>query len=428
MRRLAYALALLASVGWPAGVTAQNVVTLQFSFSNPGARSLGLGGAFVALADDATAAYANPAGLTQLAEPEVSVEGRSRSYATSYVEGGRASGLPTGLGLDTVPGIRRGVSEDRFSELSFLSLVYPRGRFTWALYRHQLARFASSFEPQGLFAEGTTFLGTDRFVEQPGSNRLATVNLGLSVGYRVTDGLSVGLGISRFDSNLAFGSAGYLPDDDTVEGFFGTNNFRPERQIFDTMTVANGSQTGFTLGLLWRFAELWRVGASYRESFEVPSLGILRAGPAAPPDLPTVLEFQSNWVSPEVWGAGVAFQSRDGRLTASLEWDHVAYSQILSGDPDERIPDADELHLGGEYVFLRGSPIVALRLGAWLDPDHRIQATAGDVLFRALLPPGEDEIHLAAGVGMAFERFQVDLAADLSEPVDTVAVSAVYSF
>ena len=37
--------------------------TFQFSFSNPGARSLGLGGAFVALAADATAAFANPAGL-----------------------------------------------------------------------------------------------------------------------------------------------------------------------------------------------------------------------------------------------------------------------------------------------------------------------------------------------------------------------------
>ena len=41
----------------------QTVVPLQLSFSDPGARSAGLGGAFVALADDATAAFANPAGL-----------------------------------------------------------------------------------------------------------------------------------------------------------------------------------------------------------------------------------------------------------------------------------------------------------------------------------------------------------------------------
>jgi long-chain fatty acid transport protein len=46
--------------------------TFEFSFSNPGARSLGLGGAFAALADDATAAFANPAGLVQLVSLEVS--------------------------------------------------------------------------------------------------------------------------------------------------------------------------------------------------------------------------------------------------------------------------------------------------------------------------------------------------------------------
>ena len=33
----------------------------QFNFNNPGARALGMGGAFVAVADDATAVVANPA-------------------------------------------------------------------------------------------------------------------------------------------------------------------------------------------------------------------------------------------------------------------------------------------------------------------------------------------------------------------------------
>src|SRR5262245_49913029 len=35
---------------------------LQFDFINPGARSLAMGGAFIGLADDATAASTNPAG------------------------------------------------------------------------------------------------------------------------------------------------------------------------------------------------------------------------------------------------------------------------------------------------------------------------------------------------------------------------------
>ncbi len=95
----------------------------EFSFSNPGARSLGFGGAFVALADDATAAFANPAGLTQLVEPEVSIEGRSWSYSTSFTRNGRASGEPTGLGVDTEPGIVRANSSEELKGLSFLSFV-----------------------------------------------------------------------------------------------------------------------------------------------------------------------------------------------------------------------------------------------------------------------------------------------------------------
>ena len=75
------------------------------------------------LADDATAAYANPAGLTQLVEPEVSIEGRSWRYATTYVAGGQASGTPTGLGPDTEPGIREGVS--RTDSISGVSQAVP---------------------------------------------------------------------------------------------------------------------------------------------------------------------------------------------------------------------------------------------------------------------------------------------------------------
>ena len=50
---------------------------LQFNFGNPGARSLGMGGAFLGLADDASAAEANPAGLTILRKPEISIEARN---------------------------------------------------------------------------------------------------------------------------------------------------------------------------------------------------------------------------------------------------------------------------------------------------------------------------------------------------------------
>ena len=35
---------------------------------------------------------------------------------------------------------------------------------------------------------------------------------------------------------------------------------------------------------------------------------------------------------------------------------------------------------------------------------------------------------LSAGIGLVFEKPQVDFALDLSDPADTAAVSAIYSF
>src|SRR6476619_8573459 len=71
---------LIALITVPAGAQYTDIESLsglQFNFGNPGARSLGMGGAFLGLADDASAAEANPAGLTILRKPEVSVEGRN---------------------------------------------------------------------------------------------------------------------------------------------------------------------------------------------------------------------------------------------------------------------------------------------------------------------------------------------------------------
>src|SRR3989304_310009 len=52
----------------------EGLANLQFNFLNPGARALGMGGAFVAMADDATTSLANPAGLLNLTRPEAGIE------------------------------------------------------------------------------------------------------------------------------------------------------------------------------------------------------------------------------------------------------------------------------------------------------------------------------------------------------------------
>ena len=49
-----------------------------------GARAVGMGGAFIGIADDATAASWNPAGLIQMETPEMSVVGGYYSRAEDF--------------------------------------------------------------------------------------------------------------------------------------------------------------------------------------------------------------------------------------------------------------------------------------------------------------------------------------------------------
>ena len=55
---------------------ANDVLAVNWGFVGAGARSSGMGGAFIAVADDATAIFWNPAGLTHLRREEISLVGR----------------------------------------------------------------------------------------------------------------------------------------------------------------------------------------------------------------------------------------------------------------------------------------------------------------------------------------------------------------
>ncbi len=438
------ALLLLASVpGSPAAGQVQ--LAFEFSYSNPGARSLGFGGAFVALADDATAAFANPAGLTQLVEPEVSVEGRHLSYSTPFARSGRGSGEPTGLGIDTERGIVLGSSEEDLTELSFLSFVYPRKRWSVALYRHLPASFEFAVDTQGLFGDAATtegpvsYAGTVRLADQRGASQLEIVTHGVAGAWRVGEDLSLGIGLSYYQGTHDLRSDQYLWDDDTLEGFFAESSFLPERRWMDASLITDGSDWALTASFLWRLSGRWNAGGFFRQGPELDGELATLVGPTFPELAGTLIRVPAPIAFPDVYGLGIAFRSAGGRWTLSGEWDRVEYSSIFGSirkisdrDPrfsfPEAIPDGDELRFGAEYVIVASTPLLAVRLGVWLDPDHRVRSLSDDPFVRAIHPPGSDELHAAVGFGARFERFQVDVGADFSGQRDTASISAIFSF
>ena len=157
---------------------------VQFNFSTPGARSLAMGGAFLASVDDASAAYSNPAGLLQLSESEVLVEGRRWQYATPFAERGRISGRPTGLGADTLSAVVLGAAESEISGVSYAAAVFPRPKRAAAVFFHQAAKFESAFETGGIFADSQTRPFDVRLLPVRSSYSLDISHAGLAYAHR----------------------------------------------------------------------------------------------------------------------------------------------------------------------------------------------------------------------------------------------------
>lgn len=500
---------------------------LQFSFAPPGARSRGMGGAFIGLADDATAAYSNPAGLLWLRKPEVAVEARASRFSLRYPDRGSASGSPSlcdGAGgevcLDTLRGVALDETERSVSNLPFVSYVHlfrkrgargadGRGAFyeKWraALFRHELAAFEAGIESQGLFlgGEGTRRSRRTRLAAVRGELDLAIRGFGVALARELVRGstwrLWGGASVALYDFRLAATTRRYRNIDVQAGGgnpaLTGPADFSDGNEIDRHLQQGSDSGVGVNLGLLLRGErERWTVGAVYRKApaFEFDYVFQWRQGAfeeaeelANPdrvdPGLEQALSGTARFEVPDVWGLGASFRPvRSVRLTA--EWSRVGYSSLEpesnilihvvrgrtarcglfdpSGEPNVppipcrtdrgrlakfRIDDADELRLGAEWTP-GPRPRLVLRLGAWLDPDHQMRyafdeadVEAGEpVAVENVLPPydrlaarfrpGEDEIHVTAGLGWiaSREHWQLDLGVDRSDRFESLSLSTVF--
>jgi hypothetical protein len=378
------ALLALALSGTRAAAAQEQPSSFVLTFSNPGARSLAFGGAFAPLADDATAAYANPAGLVQLLRPEFSAEGRLHAEigdtSTEEVQLSNASGL------------------------SFFSAVYPLRRFSFAAYLHNLAQIEveNDLSPQrparalGPATAGERLIGLDIW------------RLGLAAAYRLRDNLSLGAGVSYFR-----GTTELVPADDPSA---------PSRSEKSTDWALNA-------GVLWSPTEQVRLGGFYREG---PALSLGTSGASSCPGQEGT---SPSLRLPDSYGAGAALRSAGGALTVAFEWDRVLYSSLADGLSAAAcgagalsLGDVDELHVGAEYAFLRLDPVLALRVGAWLDPEHRLCGTGADSPYLCPAGQGEDEVHGTLGLGMAFRHFQIDFGLDGSRSQVTLSLSGIVSF
>jgi len=355
----------------------------NFSLSPPGARSLAMGGAFLGLADDATAAYTNPAGLTNLAVggSEVAIEIRGASFTSEFVDRGHynTDGVTppdlTFVGQDFVEDLQLGNAQGDESGLSFLSygFVLPGG-LTAAVYRHEVGNFQSGFEAQGPFNDfncggDLSQRECDLYRVNPSRSSIAVeiVNYGVSAAFAFDVGsassLSVGLGVSYYEAEMDRTAESFAlcrfdvydpdepvwligdPTDPTQlqypctqnEGrsrmpgaFYGTPDFSRDNSVSFTNEVANDEAFGVNLGFLWKIGRERRlsVGGVFRQGPQFDSVqeSFFDDAEFGEPDF---VQSPGTLTIPDVFGLGVAYRTADGKTRITFDWNRVRYSQTL---------------------------------------------------------------------------------------------------
>jgi len=445
------------------GQGTEDVNAGQFDFSLPGARSLAMGGSFVALADDATSAYSNPAGLIQLGRPEISAEFRDWDFESTAIDRGHAFGQPTQLGLDTVPGLVPKSFPSRKSGVSFASIVYPKAKWALGVFFHQFPKFATNREIQGAFFNcqgGFLDAGTQpfcqRLVEDTGGIdrvqpkeqqiRIGLRSAGATLSIRLREGLS--LGVSGLYYAFTMDSTNRVYSTADKADWYASKN--PDR--LDLVSTQKGDDHAFALngGFRWSLGD-WVLAGAYRQGPAFHYRSTIVAGSAHRDFCPGGIcsDLTARFKVPDTFAAGLAYRPAP-EWTLALQYDFVEFTDFLeqgqtSGlqaeaarvlDEGLTIKDAHRFRLGIEHLRIVGrSSVLAFRAGAWHDTEHRAYFKADPDTglpypqYALLFPKGKGQTHGTAGIGFVLQpHFQVDAAIDVSDLYRTFSVSTVLKF
>jgi len=365
-----------------------------------GARALGMGGAFIAVADDATAASWNPGGLIQLETPEVSMVGAyfNRAEDNTFGTNPEASG-------------EQSVSEKR---INYLSAAYPFsfwGHNMIASVNYQnLYDFTREWNFPLMQASGNLSLNQNVAYKQEGSLSA----LGIAYCVQITPNFSFGLTFNVWKDGL-------YPNEwqqkilQSGSGIYVGNPF-----IFESKSYDKYSFSGFNanVGILWNVNDKITIGAVVKTPFEADlrhestfNSSIHYPGVPAADSTTSIASAEDETLDmPMSYGIGFAYRFSD-EFTASIdiyrtEWDDYILTDSngnktspISGESisDSDIDPTHQIRMGAEYLFIKPNYVIPLRGGIFYDP--------------APAEGSPDDFYgISFGSGIAYKRFIFDIA------------------
>ena len=386
---------------------------LDFKFVTPGARPAGMGLTFVGLADDTTAAASNPAGTSNLMEPEISFEFMGADTRHERL-------------IATEPNAYGSFGQRVFVLPSFVSVAVPRRNLTFSGFADNEQDYKETFQFNGRCnsptqCEDGAFGQIDALIWNYGGS------LAWLAGPRLSIGGSFVLTHLSLEAHGRSGNPGNAKNGtDTDDGGWAPSGF---------------------LGIL---VKPWRgtsIGAAYYRGATFHLTTHVTGNFTGIAD--TVDEYRPlDYVLPSKVSVGGAVRLRDW-LTAIGEVARVGYSERVTRnflvvdfmDPHAQLsaanysyPNVTEYHAGVEARLSRKGGIIALRAGVFTDPEHHLYFTpqgsslTADTVesFRFDSSPDQTHVGGTAGVGFTFNnQFQLDLAFTAVTGSRNVIVSVV---
>ena len=341
---------------------------IDWNISGAGARAAGMGGAFIGVADDATAITWNPSGLTQLYRPEVSLVARfiAENYKYESTQ------------------FDNSVDNQSHFIVNFASAAYPlmNGRIVAAVaFQKQLDWYSGWESSEDETADG-------------GAN---TIIPGIAV--RVLPILSIG-----FSTNIWMGnSIKNTFDYDYVER---TITFSGFNMAFGLMADLNNLQNPVPL----------KVGMMMRTPFEL--------GVEVDADYENYedLHYKNTVDMPMMLGFGASLRIGDN-LTVSSDYEIRAYGKSMinyesggESNLSESEENLNQIRVGAEYLVVSDFAVIPFRVGFKTVPTLQANGEGPSEYWEYT-----DQVvgtGFSFGTGLIFERVAIDATGEMTTTVE----------
>lgn len=457
---------LMASCGEIAFGQTPRPPTPRFSFMQlrlapaiPAARPASLGGAFIGIADDATAAAINPAGVSFLLQPEISL---------SHAIGQQAREYPIGGAGGSVAEFR---DRNPIFDQTLVNIAYPQWGFTFALYR-QLAFHADfdftrtqflTFAPDRPLTLHEQLGASGNFPGIISNFSAQVIHNAFVVAKTVQRRLRLGFSVAATQCRLQLHESHYFDPELWLQKNFtgaamasGDNRAESLYRLYDL--ELNEFKMTWTAGVLIELDPDLTLGLVYQHLPRFKAINRITLPAYTLPDrtpgdghrfAPEIKLVPFKLDLPDHYGIGLAWKPTGNTLVAfdavvyrnhsllrdlrlDLPQDDELANDSSYIDPDGRndvaAKDFLSLHGGIEYRLKKSALILPLRAGFYLEPSFALHAVSPDKNLQIEYPDEASRLHFTWGMGIILKKARFEVSGDLSSNLIEGLGSAVFSF